>query len=284
MTSYDRLLAGSALPRLESRALLEHACGRRREWLVAHGDEDAPPNVAAAFQELVRRRLAGEPLAYLVGWREFHGRRFAVGPGVLIPRADTEVAVRWVVAQAPPAGRVLDLGTGSGAIAISIALERPDLRVLATDASPAALTIAAGNARALGAPNVEFRAGDWYAALTPDERFELIVSNPPYIERDDPHLEVGDLRHEPRDALTDGSEDGLSALRTLVGGAGAHLAPGGWIGLEHGWTQGAAVRDLLHAAGFVEVRTLVDDENRDRLSIGRHPPHAAGTLLPASPS
>lgn len=274
MTTYDALIAASLLPRLEARALLEHASGRRREWLIAHGDETVPAAVARAFDELARRRLAGEPLAYLVGWREFHGRRFEVTPEVLIPRADTELAVRWACAEAPRGARVLDLGTGSGAIAVSLALERPDLRVLATDASAAALAVAARNAAALGAAQVEFRHGDWYSALSPDERFGLIVSNPPYIAHDDPHLAEGDLRHEPQAALTDGA-DGLEALRALVAGAAAHLDTDGLVGLEHGWTQGAAVRGLLMQAGFRKVRTLADDEGRERLTVGLGPADAA---------
>ncbi|MFP5460724.1 MAG: peptide chain release factor N(5)-glutamine methyltransferase [Gammaproteobacteria bacterium] len=266
--TYDSLIASSALPRVEARALLEHASGRRREWLIAHGDEEAPEAVAAAFAELARRRRAGEPLAYLVGWREFHGRRFEVREGILVPRADTEVAVRWACCAAPQGGRVLDLGTGSGAIAVSIALERPDLAVEATDASPVAVEIATRNAQALGAPALRVRQGDWYAALDEDERFDLIVSNPPYLAAGDPHLALGDLRHEPPSALTDGA-DGLRALAAIVAGAAARLRTGGWLGLEHGWTQGPAVRGLLEDAGFGNVRTLRDDEERERLTVGQ---------------
>jgi release factor glutamine methyltransferase len=270
MATYDSLTASSALPRIEARALLEHASGRRREWLIAHGDEDAPEAVAAAFAELARRRRAGEPLAYLVGWREFHGHRFEVREGILIPRADTEVAVRWACRVAPRGGRVLDLGTGSGAIAVSISLERPDLVVEATDASPVAVEVAKRNAQALGARALRVRQGDWYAALDDDECFDLIVSNPPYLAADDPHLALGDLRHEPPSALTDGA-DGLRALAAIVAGASARLRAGGWLGLEHGWTQGPAVRALLARAGFGKVRTLADDEGRERLTVGLAP-------------
>lgn len=275
MASYDSMIASSALPRVEARALLEQASGRRREWLIAHGDEEAPDTLAATFAELARRRRAGEPLAYLVGWREFHGRRFEVREGILIPRADTEVAVRWACGAAPQGGRVLDLGTGSGAIAISIALERPDLAVEATDASPVAVEIATRNAQALGARALRVRRGDWYAALDEDERFDLIVSNPPYLAADDPHLALGDLRHEPSSALTDGA-DGLRALAAIVAGAAARLRAGGWLGLEHGWTQGLAVRGLLADAGFGKVHTLRDDEDRERLTVGQ----AAGATAP----
>lgn len=274
MPTHDQLIAASGLPRHEARALLEHASGRRREWLIGHGDEEAGEALAARFATLALRRRQGEPLAYLVGWREFHGRRFELEPGVLIPRADTEVAVRWVCATAPEGGSVLDLGTGSAAIAVTVALERPDLSVLATDLSPVAARVAARNAGLLGAARVEVRTGNWFAPLRPDERFDLIISNPPYLAADDPHLGAGDLRFEPRTALTD-EADGLRALDELVAGAAAHLRSAGWLGLEHGWTQGAAVRALLAAAGFVAIRTLHDDEHRERLSVGRLPSQTA---------
>lgn len=268
MPTHDALIAASSLPRLEARALLEHASGRRREWLIAHGDEEAGEDVAARFAELARRRRLGEPLAYLVGWREFHGHRFEVTGEVLIPRADTELAVRWVCGAAPRDGSVLDLGTGSGAIAVSVALERPDLRVVATDASAAAAEVAARNCLALGAARVDVRIGDWFAPIRPDERFDVIVSNPPYLAADDPHRGQGDLRFEPPGALTDGA-DGLQALRAIVAGAAPRLRPGGRLGLEHGWTQGAAVRSMLSAAGFGTVLTLRDAEDRERLTTGR---------------
>ncbi|HWS76415.1 MAG TPA: peptide chain release factor N(5)-glutamine methyltransferase [Quisquiliibacterium sp.] len=268
MPSHDALIASSSLPRIEARALLEHASGRRREWLIAHGDEDAGEDVAERFAELARRRRLGEPLAYLVGWREFHGRRFEVTADVLIPRADTELAVRWACSVAPRDGSVLDLGTGSGAIAASVALERPDLRVLATDASAAAAEVASRNCLALGAVRVEVRIGDWFAPIRPDERFDVVVSNPPYLAADDPHLGQGDLRFEPSGALTDGA-DGLQALQAIVAGAASRLRDDGWLGLEHGWTQGAAVRSMLSAAGFGKVGTLRDDEGRERLTAGR---------------
>lgn len=272
--SFDALVAGSGLPRLEARALLEHASGRSREWLIAHGDEAACPATADAFAALAQQRRQGEPLAYLVGWREFHGHRFVVGKGLLIPRADTEVAVRWAIDTAPAHGRMLDLGTGTGAIAISVALERPDLDVLATDLSEQALDCAQRNARHLGAASVSFRLGHWYAALAGQERFDLIVSNPPYLASDDPHLGIGDLRFEPALALTDDA-DGLSALRAIIDGAQGHLKDAGWLGVEHGWQQGAPVRALMHAAGFGKVTTLHDGEARERFTVGQGPsrPH-----------
>lgn len=284
--SFDALLARQPLPRIEARVLLEHASGRSREWLIAHGDADADAEVGGHFEALVRRRAAGEPLAYLVGAREFYGRRFAVTPAVLIPRPETEALVEWAIGHAPRGARVLDLGVGSGAIALTLALERPDLVVTATDRSSEAIAVAADNAQRLGAAGVALRAGDWYAALDAGERFELIVSNPPYVHAGDPHLAEGDLRFEPRDALTDGA-DGLDALRRIVGGATGRLSPGGGIALEHGWDQGSAVRALLEAAGFADVQTLRDAEHRERISVGRlgapRADTAGGPFAPAVP-
>ena len=282
--SFDELIARSRLPRLEARALAEHASGCAREWLIAHGDEAAAPAVEERFVALVRRRADGEPLAYLVGHREFYGRRFRVTPAVLIPRPEMELLVQWALQTAPHGARVLELGTGSGAIAITLALERPDLRVLATDVSQAAIELARTNARELiaevrrahgdrtppravaAAP--QLRLGSWFDALAATESFDLIVSNPPYIAADDAHLREGDLRFEPQGALTDGS-DGLGALRVLAAGAPGHLRPGGWAAFEHGWDQGAAARALLGAAGLESVATLRDGEGRERVSLGR---------------
>ena len=267
--TFDTLMAACGLPRLEARALLSQASGRAREWLVAHGDEPAAADAAEQFRALAARRRAGEPLAYLLGRREFFGREFTVNGSVLIPRPDTETLVRWALETAPEGGQVLDLGTGSGAIAVTLALERPNLTVTATDISGEALQTARENARRLGA-GVAFLQGDWYGALSANARFDLIVANPPYIAADDPHLGQGDLRHEPSGALTDGA-DGLAALAQIIAGAPGRLDAGGWIGVEHGWAQGAAVRALLVQAGFTAVETLQDAEHRDRTSIGRLP-------------
>lgn len=193
------LLADTRLPRLEVRMLLEHVLGKPRAWLLAHDTDPLEPQVAAAYEALLARRVAGEPMAYLLGHREFMGHRFRVTPDVLIPRPDTEVlvetALECVAGVAGPA--VLDLGTGSGAIAISIALARRDARVMASDVSAAALAVAAGNAWELTA-SVRFVEGSWYEAVPAGEGFDLIVSNPPYVASDDPHLDQGDLRFEPR--------------------------------------------------------------------------------------
>jgi len=227
----------------------------------------------------VQRRLAGEPVAYIVGWREFHGHRFRVTPDVLIPRPDTETLVDAALALVPgdAAARVLDLGTGSGCVAISIALARPLAEVVATDNSPAALAVARGNAQALGARNVRLTAADWYAGVS--GRFDLVVSNPPYIAAGDPHLAAGDLRHEPAGALSPGG-DGLDALRTIIVGAPAHLEAAGWLLVEHGWDQGQTVGSLLAAAGFTHRSTHQDFGGHHRVSGGTWT--ATATATPAS--
>ena len=268
------LLAAFALSRAEALLLLAHASGLRRERLIAASDESLDPLVEAHFRELGARRVAGEPIAYLLGAREFYGRRFAVDRGVLIPRPETELlvdeALRWI--DAAPRGhdrlRLLDLGTGSGAIAISVALERPDVDVVATDRSDAALAVAQANAAALGA-RVRFAAGDWFDALAATEapRFDAIVANPPYVAVDDRHLDDGDLRFEPRDALTDHA-DGLEALRRIVAGAPVHLRSGGVLMVEHGHDQASAVRALMIAAGLVAVRSVADLAGIPRVTIG----------------
>jgi release factor glutamine methyltransferase len=225
--------------------------------------------------DLVERRARGEPVAYLTDRRAFWSFEVEVGPDVLIPRPETELLVELALAAIPDMDGVAaaDLGTGSGAVAIALALERPPWRVVATDASPGALVVARRNVERLGVRNVELREGHWAAALG-DERFALIVSNPPYVAARDPHLLHGDLPGEPRSALVAGP-DGLDAIRALVPGAAAHLEPGGWLMLEHGPDQGAAVRALLVAAGLTEVRTVRDLGNRDRVTLGRRDPPPA---------
>jgi len=254
------------LPRLEISMLWQHVLGVSRTWLIAHDDEPVDEPDAAAFQALATRRRDGEPMAYLLGEREFMGHRFAVAPGVLIPRPDTEVLVETglacIAAIASPT--VVDLGTGSGAIAISVALARPDAQVTATDFSDDALKIAQANAHTLQA-RVAFRQGDWYQALPADARYDLILSNPPYIAQGDRHLSEGDLRFEPTTALTDGA-DGLQALAILAAGAPARLKPGGQIWLEHGWDQAAAVRRLLTEAGLRDASSRRDLAGIERIS------------------
>lgn len=257
----------------DAEQLLAHALGRELAWIYAHGDATVPEAMVEPLDALVRRRLAGEPVAYLVGRRGFWRLDLAVGPATLIPRPETELLVELALERLP-ADRdalVADLGTGSGAIALALALERPRARVLATDASAAALALARHNAETLGfgAPRVEFRQGDWWAPLA-GETFDLVASNPPYIAEDDPHLARGDLRFEPRAALASGP-DGLDAIRAIVGDAPAHLRPGGWLLFEHGQDQGAAVRALMKQAGLAGVATGRDLEGRERVSCARRP-------------
>ena len=266
------------LDRLDAQLLLGHQLQRERAWLIAHDDEELEAAAAAAFAQACQRRADGEPLAYLTGERGFHGLRLRVTPDVLVPRPDTETLVDWALdllrtwpPKPPP--RVLDLGTGSGAIALAVAHGHPAARLSATDLSPAALVVAQANAQRLGLV-VEFAAGTWWQALPGDARFDLVLSNPPYIAGDDPHLPS--LRHEPMLALTPGG-DGLGALREIIAGAPAHLATGGWLLLEHGWDQADAVAALLRSAGFEQVATRFDLEGRPRCTGGRSPA-PAGTI------
>lgn len=273
--SWEQLVRASGLTRLEGRVLLAHVSGRRREWLVAHGDESAEAGAAAAFGELARRRRDGEPIAYLTGSREFLGREFRISSAVLIPRPETELLVQTALARAAHGATVLDLGTGSGAIAISLACARTDLRVLGSDASPRALAVAARNAQrlagaALASGRLRLRPGHWWQAPEAHERFDLVVSNPPYVRAGDPHLTQGDLRFEPRQALAGGS-DGLAALREIVAGATLRLHDGGCLLLEHGHDQDRAVRALLADAGFVAIVTLVDAAGLPRVTLGQCP-------------
>jgi release factor glutamine methyltransferase len=256
---------------VDAAFLLAHVLGKPRGWLLAHADAAVAAGPAAAFAALVERRSAGEPVAYLTGQRGFWRFDLAVTPATLIPRPETELLVELALERLPPGRplRIADLGTGSGAIALALAYERPSARVVATDASAPALAVARANAQALHLENLAFRAGDWLAPLA-GERFDLIVSNPPYIADDDPHLGEGDLRYEPATALASGA-DGLDAIRTIAAAAPAHLDRGGWLLLEHGWEQGEAVRGLLRAAGFDAVETRPDLEGRDRASLGRWP-------------
>jgi release factor glutamine methyltransferase len=253
----------------EAAQLLAHVLDRSRGWLYAHGDALVPAQEAARFRQLVERRAAGEPIAYLVGARGFWRFDLAVTPDTLIPRPETELLVELALARIAPdaPAHVADLGTGSGAIALAIASERPRARMVAVDVSGEALEVARGNAAMLGIDNVEFRRGDWLAPLD-GERFDLIASNPPYIAEGDVHLARGDLRFEPHGALASGA-DGLDAIRVIAATAPKHLRDGGWLLVVHGWEQGPAVRALFEAAGFVDVATERDLEQRDRVTLGR---------------
>ncbi|PXW16906.1 peptide chain release factor N(5)-glutamine methyltransferase [Paraburkholderia caballeronis] len=274
-TSAAALLRASPLPVLEARVLLTHVLGWRRTELITRGDEPLDAASVARFRALEARRVSGEPVAQLTGSREFFGLDFDVTPDVLIPRPETELLVETALDAldriAHP--RVLDLGTGSGAIAVAIASARPDARVWAVDRSAAALAIAARNAARLAGPGrsggaLTFVEGNWYDALDPALRFDAIVSNPPYIANGDPHLSSGDLRFEPRGALTD-EADGLAALRAIVADAPRWLAPDGVLWMEHGYDQAEAVRALLTARGFADVRSMRDLAGIERISGGR---------------
>jgi release factor glutamine methyltransferase len=262
--------AALPLDPLENRILLCHATGLSRVQLITQGDRPLGADEAARLTGLVARRLQGEPIAYIVGKREFFGLDFQVGPAVLIPRPDTELIVELALERLPAqAPRLLDMGTGSGAIAVAVAHTRPDADVTALDVSPAALAVAQANAVANGA-RVHFLASSWFDALAADATFHVIASNPPYIAAGDDHLARGDLRFEPVGALTDHA-DGLSALRIIVAGSSRHLVPGGWLLLEHGYDQAAAVRTLLLDADFTEVQSWQDLAGIERVSGGRRP-------------
>lgn len=260
--------AGRTVDAVDARVLLCQVLGKNAAHLAAHAERNLTPEQTRAYQACIARRSAGEPVAYIIGSREFYGLELRVTPAVLIPRPETELLVDLALASVPISEewQVLDLGTGSGCIALSLAHARPRSRVTASDSAPDALALARENARALGIENVAFAEGNWFAAVA-GQHFQLIVSNPPYVAAHDPHLLQGDLRYEPRAALVGGS-DGLDALRAIVAGAPAHLRPRGALLLEHGYDQGAACRNLLRGAGFHEVRTWRDLGGNERVSGG----------------
>lgn len=270
MTTLRDIAGTSTLPRLEWQMLWQHVLQVGRAWLIAHDTDPLTDDALARYRALEARRLAGEPMAYILASREFMGHDFVVTPAVLIPRPETELLVETALdyLDGHAAPTVLDLGTGSGAIAICIALAGPSARVVATDVSAESLEIARRNAQRLGAP-VEFLCGSWYDALSEAKGFDLIVSNPPYIAAADDHLQQGDLRFEPAHALTDG-HDGLDAIRAIIDGAGRRLNPGGGLFVEHGWDQAAQVRDLMALAGFAQVESLRDLAGIERVTGGTY--------------
>ena len=261
-------LAGDAARR-EAELLLVHALGRERAWLFAHAHDAVDGDAAARFDALVAQRARGVPVAHLLGTWGFWTLQLRVTQDTLIPRPETELLVEAALERLPADAplRIADLGTGTGAIALSLARERPRAHVVATDASDAALAVARDNAEANRVANITFRSGDWLAPLA-GERFDLIASNPPYIASGDPHLSLGDLRFEPIGALASGA-DGLDAIRRIVADAPACLVAGGWLLLEHGFEQGPAVLALLQSAGFERCATLPDLEQRDRVTLGQ---------------
>ena len=261
--------ATAAIGRVDAQAIFTHLLGVNRAYLVANPMRVLTESEDARIDTLVARRSMGHPVAYLLGQREFYSREFTVGPDVLIPRPETETLVEQALLRVGSDGRSLDLGTGSGAIAVTLACERPGLAVTATDTSAAALAVARSNAAALGcAGRIDFRAGDWYAPVA-GERFELIVANPPYVAAGHIHLAQGDLRFEPAGALTDGSADGLDSIRAIVAGAPSHLERGGWLLFEHGHDQASAAAALLAAAGFAEIVSVPDLAGVPRVAGGK---------------
>jgi release factor glutamine methyltransferase len=261
-------LAQCGLAPIDANVLLAHALGRDRAWLLAHSEDDLPQQAFGVFLAAASRRRDGEPVAYLTGRREFHGIELEVTPDVLIPRPETETLVDAALALLPADTplRVLDLGTGSGAIALAIARARPHAAVLGVDQSDAAIAVARANAQRLAIGNARFARSDWFGALA-DLRFDVIAANPPYIAAGDPHLLEGDLRFEPRAALTPGG-DGLDALRAVVASAPAHLVPGGMLLVEHGHDQAEAVRALFVDAGARDVRRHRDLAGHWRVAEG----------------
>ncbi|MBI5659417.1 MAG: peptide chain release factor N(5)-glutamine methyltransferase [Nitrosomonadales bacterium] len=264
------LALDSSSARIEIQCLLQQVLHVSRVHLLGHPDRFLQDFEQPRYNELLRRRLAGEPIAYIFGEREFFGLKFKVTPATLIPRPETELLVDLALARIPPREpcRVLDLGAGSGALALSIAHARAGVDVTAVDASQDALEVARENALRLGIGNVRLLSSDWFSGLA-GEHFDLIVSNPPYIAATDAHLEQGDLRFEPRTALASGT-DGLDDIRRIIAQAKAHLNPGGWLLFEHGYDQAVAVREILREAGFGEVFSARDLAGIERVSGGRN--------------
>jgi release factor glutamine methyltransferase len=264
--------ASAAIGRVDAHVLVAHLLGVDRAYIAANPMRVLTETEDARIDMLVAQRSMGHPVAYLTGVREFYSRPFAVGPAVLIPRPETETLVEAALARLSPSAAVLDLGTGSGVVGVTLACERPDVRVTCTDVSAAAIEIARANATTLGAAvRVELREGPWYAPVA-GRRFDAIVSNPPYVAHGDAHLSEGDLRFEPARALTDGSADGLASIRAIVAGASEHLNAGGWLLFEHGHDQREAVDAILRHAGFVQRVSI-----EDLAGI----PRVAGGVIPA---
>jgi release factor glutamine methyltransferase len=264
-------IAARAIDRRDAEILLAWSWHKTRSQLLMCAGETVPAEVATRFEEACRQRAAGVPVAYLLGSREFWSLEFAVSPAVLVPRPETELLVaRMLELVTAPQAEVADLGTGSGAIAIALAHERPGWHVVGTDSSAPALAVARENGARLVDSRVEWAEGDWYNALD-GRRFHGLASNPPYVAADDAVLLGDGLRHEPRTALTPGG-DGLGALTTLINGASGHLWPGGWLALEHGSSQGARLRSLLVARGFTHVTSHRDLAGHERVTEGKLAP------------
>ena len=263
-------LSNSESPRRDAEILLEHVTGKARTYLLAFGETLLTPEQDAQLAALLARRKTGEPVAHLTGEREFWSLPLYVSAATLIPRPDTECLVEQALARLPDGPcRILDLGTGTGAIALALASERPDCQVTAVDVMPDAVALAQRNLVRLGFSNVQINQSSWFSALA-QHAFEMIVSNPPYIDEHDPHLSQGDVRFEPLTALV-AANDGLADIEHIITTAREYLVPGGWLLLEHGWTQGAAVRALFSAAGYSSVETCRDYGGNERLTLGKKP-------------
>ncbi|WP_312984659.1 peptide chain release factor N(5)-glutamine methyltransferase [Atlantibacter sp.] len=261
-------LINSESPRRDAEILLGLVTGKARTFILAFGETPLTQAQLAELDALLARRAAGEPVAYLTGVREFWSLPLRVSPATLIPRPDTECVVEQALARLPAEPcRILDLGTGTGAIALALASERPDCRVVAVDNVPDAVELAQRNAARLNIANIDIRQSDWFSAVQ-GQRFQLIVSNPPYIDSEDAHLQQGDVRFEPLSALV-AQDSGLADIDFLIREARAYLEPGGWLVLEHGWRQGEAVRALFHQAGFIAVETGLDYGGNERLTMGQ---------------
>lgn len=272
MTTIAQWLRQTPLPRNEARLLLQHITGLRHAQLITHDQHTLPETQLTALNALQQRRTQGEPIAYLIGQRAFYGRDFIVSPAVLIPRPETEHLIEAALCRLPEQAQILDLGTGSGIIAITLKCERPDWQVYATDLSPTALNIAQQNAVQHQA-NVYFAQGSWFNALAafrlPEHGFHAILSNPPYIEQHDPHLNQGDLRFEPSNALTDFA-DGLSHIRHLIDQSPTYLHANGWLIIEHGHQQAHAIRQYFQAAkNWQHIETIQDLANLDRITLAQ---------------
>ena len=270
LTSAVAALQGGDSPKRDAEILLGFVTGASRTFILAFGETELEPDQLTQLDALLARRVAGEPVAHLTGMREFWSLPLCVSPATLIPRPDTECLVEQALARLPAGPcRILDAGTGTGAIALALASERPDCSVTGVDRVPEAVALAQRNAQNLHISNVEFLQSDWFHALF-SRRFDMIVSNPPYIDAQDPHLQQGDVRFEPLSALV-ADQHGHGDLARLVDEARAYLLPGGWLLLEHGWQQGDAVRQLLQRAGYTQVLTCRDYGGNERLSVGQWP-------------